>query len=105
MVSIEEYLARTEKPNAEYEDGVVSPKPMPSFSHSEVEYAATRLLRKQGVIALPELTVRVCPGPMKFLVPDVAVARKIEGDYLTEPAILCFEILAPEQRLGEMLAN
>jgi len=105
LVSVEEYLARTEKPNAEYEDGVVSPKPMPSFSHSELEYSATRLLREQGAIALPELTVRVSTRPMKFLVPDVAVVRRIEGDYLTEPAILCIEILSPEQRLGEMLAE
>ncbi|MBV8846537.1 MAG: Uma2 family endonuclease [Bryobacterales bacterium] len=105
LVSVEDYLARTEKPNAEYEDGVIYPKPMRTFSHSELEYTTTHLLREQGVIALPELTMRVSTSPMKFLVPDVAVVRRIEGDYLTEPAILCVEILSPEQRLGEMLAK
>jgi Uma2 family endonuclease len=103
LVSVEEYLRRTEKPNAEYEDGVVYPKPLPSFSHADLEYVATDLLRKQGAHAFPELTVRVTPT--KFLVPDVAAVRRVEGDYLTEPAVLCIEILSPGQRLGEMLAK
>src|SRR2546427_466977 len=103
LVSVEEYLARTGKPNCEYEDGVLHPKPMPTFSHSNLQYIATALLRGQGAHAFPELTVRL--SPTKFLVPDVAVVRHVEGNYPTEPVILCIEILSPEQGLGEMLAK
>lgn len=103
MVSVEQYLARTEKPNCEYEDGVLHPKPMPTFSHSEIQYRATALLRKQGALAFPELTVRL--SPTKFLVPDVAVVRQVEGQYLTAPALLCIEILSPEDGVGAMLAK
>jgi Uma2 family endonuclease len=105
LVSVEEYLTRTEKPNAEYEDGVVYPKPMPIGPHSLIQKRSVDLLDRQGVIALPELTVRVSANPMKFLVPDVAVVRAVPSTYGTEPAILCIEILSPEQRLGEMLAR
>lgn len=105
LVSVEEYLARTEKPNAEYDDGVVYLKPMPTGRHSVIQKKSLIALDNQGVIALPELTVRVSTRPMKFLVPDVAVVREIPLDYATEPAILCIEILSPEQRLGEMLAK
>ena len=103
LVSVEEYLRRTEKPNAEYEDGIVYPKPMPSFSHAIVQKRSVNALDRQGAIALPELTVRLTPT--KYLVPDVAVVRKIEGDYPTQPVELCIEILSPEQGLGEMLAK
>src|SRR5215471_17366357 len=103
LISVDDYLARTEKPNAEYDNGILFPKPMPSFAHSDLEYVATSLLRKQGALAFPELTFRVSPA--KFLVPDVAVVRRVEGDYLTEAPTLCIEILSPEQRLGEMLAK
>ena len=39
LVSVEEYLARTEKPNAEYEDGILYPKPFATAAHS---YTQTR---------------------------------------------------------------
>jgi Uma2 family endonuclease len=105
LVSVDEYLARTEKPNAEYEDGVVYPKPMPIGPHSVIQKRSVNLLDRQGAIALPELTVRVSTSPMKFLVPDVAVVREVPPTYGMEPAVLCIEILSPEQRLGEMFAK
>jgi Uma2 family endonuclease len=38
--------------------------------------------------------------------PDpTAVVREAPPTCATEPAILCIEILSPEQRLGEMLAK
>lgn len=103
LVSVEEYLARAEKPNAEYEDGIVYPKPMPSLPHSEIQFRVAELLRRQGARAFPELTVRLRPG--MFRVPDVTVVEKVEGDYPTTPAVLCIEILSPEQGIGEMFAK
>jgi Uma2 family endonuclease len=101
IVSVEEYLARTEKPNAEYEDGVVYVKPMPTFPHSLIQKRSLKALDEQGVIALPELTVRVSAKPVRYLVPDVALVLRVEKDYPTEPAILCIEILSQNKRLAK----
>jgi Uma2 family endonuclease len=103
FVSVEEYLRRTEKPNCEYKDGILYPKPLATTDHSYLQFASARMLSEQGAIALPELTLRV--RPKRFLVPDVTVVRRMERPYPTEPAILCVEILSPEQHLGEMLAK
>jgi Uma2 family endonuclease len=61
------------------------------------------LLRRLGVLALPELTVRI--SPTRYLVPDVCVTDDFPGPYPTEPVLLCCEILSPEDRLGAMLAK
>ena len=103
LVSVEEYLRLTEKPNCEYEEGVVHPKAMPTFLHSWIQGALWTLLGKQGALALAELTVRL--SPTQYLVPDVCVVQKIEQPYPTEPVLLCVEILSPKDRLGAMLAK
>jgi Uma2 family endonuclease len=103
LVSVEEYLRRTEKPYCEYADGVLSPKAMPTKSHALIQYLLLVLLNNQGVEALPEVTVRL--SGTKFLIPDVIAARTIQSPYPTEPVQLCVEILSPDDRLGAMLAK
>ena len=103
LVSVEEYLRRTEKPNAEYIDGVLYPKAMPTLLHSWIQRLLLTLLERQGTQAFPELTMRL--NPTKYLTPDVAVVRRIEMPYPTEPVLLCIEILSPEDRVGAMLAK
>jgi Uma2 family endonuclease len=103
LVSVEEYLRRTEKPNSEYIDGVLYPKPMPTTPHAEIQLETILLLRQQGVQALPEVTVRL--SATKFLVPDIVAAPSIQGPYPTEAVLLCVEILSPEDRVGAMLAK
>jgi hypothetical protein len=38
LVSVEEYLRRTEKPTCEYTDGFLHPKPMPTKLHAWLEF-------------------------------------------------------------------
>ena len=102
-MSVDEYLRLTEKPYCEYRDGSVSPKAMPTIFHAIIQYALATLLRRLGVFAVPELTVRI--SPTRYLVPDVCVVGDFRGPYPTEPALLCCEILSPEDRLGAMLAK
>jgi Uma2 family endonuclease len=103
LVPVEEYLRYTEKPNCEYRDGIVYPKPLSDKFHSTVQCALVILLDAQGAQPLPELTVQI--SPTKYLVPDVTVANDFPGPYPTEPVQLCCEILSPEDRLGAMLAK
>jgi Uma2 family endonuclease len=103
IVSVEDYLRRTEKPYCEYVDGVLYPKSMPTILHALIEKILMRLLDQQGVEALAEVHVRLSPA--KWLIPDVIAAPKIQGPYPTEPVLLCVEILSPEDRVGGMLAK
>jgi Uma2 family endonuclease len=103
IVSVEDYLHRTEKPYCEYVDGVLHPKPMPTKLHALVQYLLITLLRKQGLDALSEVTVRL--SATKFLIPDVVAAPTLQSPYPTEPVLLCVEILSPEDRVGAMLAK
>ena len=103
LVSVEEYLRQTEKPYREYIDGVLHAKAMPTLLHSLIQFALVALLRKRGLEAAQELTVRL--SGTKYLVPDVAAAHTLQGPYPTEPVLLCAEILSPDDRLGATLAK
>jgi Uma2 family endonuclease len=103
LVSLEEYLTRSEKPTCEYIDGVLRPKPLPTKLHGLIEFLLVAILRSQGVEAVAEVTVRL--SKTRFLVPDVIAAPRIQDPYPTEPVMLCVEILSPEDRLGATLAK
>ncbi len=103
LVSLEEYLTRSEKPTCEYIDGVLRPKPLPTKLHGVIEFLLVAILRSQGVEAVAEVTVRL--SKTRFLVPDVIAAPRIQDPYPTEPVMLCVEILSPEDRLGATLAK
>lgn len=103
IVSVEDYLRRTEKPYCEYVDGVLHPKPMPTKLHALIQKILMRLLDRQGVESLSEVHVRL--SPTKFLIPDVIAAPTIQGPYPTDPVLLCVEILSPEDRIGAILAK
>jgi Uma2 family endonuclease len=102
-VSVQEYLRRTEKPYCEYVDGILLPKSLATTHHAWVQYLLVMLLRRQGIEALLEVTVRL--SGTKFLIPDVIAARTIQCPYPNEPVTLCAEILSPTDRLGAMLAK
>jgi Uma2 family endonuclease len=103
LITVEEYLRITDKPYREYRDGEVTTKAMPTKLHSLIQGMLFMLLQKQGVVPLPELTVRI--SPTKYLVPDLVVADDFPGPYPTEPVRLCCEILSPEDRLAAALSK
>jgi Uma2 family endonuclease len=103
LVSLQEYLRRTEKPYCEYVDGILLPKSLATTQHAWVQYLLVMLLRRQGADALFEVTVRL--SDTRFLIPDVIAAPTIRSPYPTEPVQLCVEILSHDDRLGAMLAK
>jgi len=103
LVSVEEYLSMTDKPEYEFREGVLYQKSMPTKFHGALEFMLVLMLRKLGLEAYPEVTVRLSPN--KYLVPDVIAAPVIQNPYPTDPVLLCCEILSPEDRLGATLAK
>ena len=103
IVSVEDYLRRTEKPYCEYVDGALCPKAMPTKLHALIEKILMRLLDRQGVESLAEVRVRL--SPTKYLIPYVIAAPEVQSPYPTDPVLLCVEIMSPEDRVGAMLAK
>jgi Uma2 family endonuclease len=103
LIPVDEYFRNSEKPNCEYRDGILYPKPMPTTFHGLLEFVLVAMLRNLGLQAAPEVTVKLTPT--KFLVPDVIAAKVLQSPYPTEPVLLCCEILSPEDRLGATLAK
>jgi Uma2 family endonuclease len=103
LVPVEEYLRYSEKPNCEYRDGVLYPKPMPTTLHGLLQIMLGFMLGKVGLEAASEVTVKLTPT--KYLVPDFLAAPVLQTPYPTEPVLLCCEILSPEDSLGTMLGK
>jgi Uma2 family endonuclease len=103
LISLEEYLTRSDKPTCEYIDGVLRPKPLPTKLHALIEFLLVAILRRQGVDALAEVSVRL--SNTRVLVPDVIAAPRIQDPYPTEPVTLCVEILSPDDRLSAAFAK
>src|SRR5580704_1856124 len=103
LVPVDEYLRLTEKPNCEYRDGVLYPKATPTTFHGILEPVLWLALRKLGLQAAVEVTVKL--SPTRYLVPDVIAAPVLQSPYPTEPVLLCCEILSPEDSLGATLAK
>ncbi len=106
LVTVEEYLKSTAKPNAEYIDGVVRRKPIPAYKHGKMEFRVSKFINDiEGFDAVPEQTVRL--RERKYLVPDVAVQRadSLQQPYPAEPIYLCVEVLSPEDRFSDAVAK
>ena len=50
FVSVDEYLRLAEKPNVEYREGTLQPKPIPTKFHGLLEFMLVAMLRKLGSI-------------------------------------------------------
>jgi Uma2 family endonuclease len=107
MVSVEEYLHTSYRPDCDYVDGEVQERLWGEFDHSRTMgetlfYLITRYppLRKR---VLPSLRVRV--STTRVRVPDICVLAEDapKEQVITFPPILCIEILSPEDRMTRLL--
>ena len=107
LISEEEYLRSSYKPNCEYIDGVLRQKAMGTRKHARLQIRLGTLLstRFRAFEPASELTCRIRPG--KYLLPDLALqkADHIQDPYPTEPVFLGIEILSAGDRLSETLAK
>ncbi len=107
LISAEEYLRSSYKPACDYIDGVLRPKPTPTYKHGKMEFRVCYLINglDRGFEAVPEQTVKVREG--KYLVPDVAVqqTRNLQQPYPKEPVYLCVEVLSSDDRFSDVAAK
>jgi Uma2 family endonuclease len=102
-ISAEQYLHSSFEHDAEFVEGRLVERPMPTWEHACMQGFLIEELRAIGrrlaLFAVPEQRVQTRPD--RFRVPDVCVLTgKPEGEpgrrIVTRPAYLCVEILSPE---------
>jgi len=104
LVSLEDYLKLSSKPNREYVHGVLKERSMPDWDHAAWQSALVQwfgLYEKDwGIRVFPELRVRVEIG--QFRIPDVAIVSRLapRERYLTNPPLAVFEILSADDSMS-----
>jgi Uma2 family endonuclease len=105
LISVEEYLASSYRPDCDYVDGHIEERNLGERTHSRIQgrlvICLGRYVETEGIEVLPEVRVQV--KPTRFRVPDVCVVLGDPGEeILTKPPFLCIEILSPEDRMSRM---
>jgi Uma2 family endonuclease len=107
LVSAEEYLRTSYRPDCDYVDGEVVERNLGERKHSRTQREILYYLRDRypGLRErlLPEQRVQV--KPTRFRVPDICVidADAPEEEIITVPPELCIEILSPEDSMTRTL--
>jgi len=100
LITAEQYLHTSFEHDAEFVEGRIVDRPVPTWQHASMQGFLIRELwaigRRLGLFAVPEQRVQIRPN--RYRVPDVCmVAEKPEGrGIVTRPPYLCIEILYPE---------
>src|ERR1700689_2217872 len=105
LISVEQYLATSYRPDCDYVDGEVVERNLGEWDHSSTQGAVLLYMgvrqKKWGIIIVPEQRVQVKLG--RFRVPDLCVLLREPGEQvLTKPPFLCIEILSPEDRMSRI---
>ena len=107
LLSVEQYLQTTFQPDMDYVDGVLEARHVGEFDHGDVQWALLEAINAYtpslGVRARPEVRVQV--SPTRFRVPDVCVvsANWKRTQIVSEPPLLCVEVLSPGDRLSDAI--
>jgi Uma2 family endonuclease len=110
LVSAEQYLHLSFEHDAEFVEGRLVQRPMPTWEHACMQGFLIEELRvigrRLGLFAVPEQRVQTRPD--RFRVPDVCVVtEKPEGEpgrrIVTRPPYLAVEILSPEDTAVETM--
>jgi Uma2 family endonuclease len=105
LVSVEEYLHTTYRPDCDYIDGVVVERNLGTFDHASLQGLLVGLFfvhRKEwNVLGLPELRLKV--RERKYRIPDVMVLPLGKHPPVIEQApLLCIEVVSPDDRVKDL---
>jgi Uma2 family endonuclease len=102
LISEEQYLHTSYKPDCEFEDGVVIERNTGTISHSELQVSLgayfVRRRKAWRIEVFTGLRFRIRAG--KYMIPDVCIIPKPcpPGPFPATPPLLWIEILSPEDR-------
>src|SRR5438128_908421 len=103
---VEEYLAKTWRPDREYIDGEVRERNLGEFPHADLQTAISTWLRirrrKWNVRVVVEQRVQV--SATRYRIPDVSVlaADHPRERIITHPPLICIEVLTKDDTLRSM---
>jgi len=106
LVSLEEYLHTTYRPDCDFLEGEVKERNMGEQPHAHVQGILTRIFgnhrRDWNVRALPEQRVQVRPN--RFRIPDVCVLRGTDPKdrVIRFAPLLCIEVLSSDDTMRDM---
>ena len=106
LLSLEEYLATTYRPDCDYVDGEVRERNLGEYDHSRMQGEIIFWLRTHyGGLrrVLPEQRVQV--KATRFRIPDLCVlAEGAPRENITRtPPLLCIELLSKDDRMNEVV--
>lgn len=106
LVSLEEYLQASYRPDCDYVDGTILERNLGQYEHARLQgLIITALMiheRDWHIHVLPEQRVKIREG--KYRVPDVIILSEdaLRSRVIEQPPLLCIEVLSPEDRLSEI---
>jgi Uma2 family endonuclease len=104
LISLEEYMATSYRPDREYIDGEVRERNMGKWDHARLQALLAAWFESQepawGVLVATEWRTRVAATRVR--IPDVVlVADEEQPDVLTDPPVLIVEILSPDDSYSD----
>ena len=106
LISVEEYLNTTYRPDVDYVDGSIEERNLGEFDHGDLQFGIATLLRNRqqewSIRVVGESRMEVAPA--RFRVPDICVlASGLARERIIQtPPLLCVEILSPQDTLRAM---
>jgi Uma2 family endonuclease len=106
LVSVEEYLHKSYRPDREYVDGEIQERNLGEKDHSKFQMAVAAYFygrrREWGIQVWPEQRVQV--KPTRFRVPDLCVTiGEPDEQIFTTPPFIVVEVLSPEDTVARLM--
>lgn len=107
VVSEDEYLRNTYRPDCDYVDGMVLERNLGQHDHARLQALILFVLMQNeknwGIHAIPECRLKI--RPRKYRIPDVMVLSRNapRPPVIEEAPLLCIEVVSPDDRLKDQV--
>jgi Uma2 family endonuclease len=106
LLSVEEYLAASYRPDCDYVDGVLMERNLGQKDHSNLQGLIYSWFReRRRALRLKAFTeMRLQVAKRRFRIPDVCVVQLPEPDeqIFTTPPYICIEVLSPDDTFPKL---
>ena len=109
LVSLEEYLSTSYRPDREYVDGVLLERNVGTFKHGRLQKLVIVFFEQfeesQGIEALPDVRLLVNSATGRHRVPDVMVLKApfMKDDVITDVPVVIVEVKSPDDTMDDLL--